>query len=137
LFLYGNKITISPHNDMANQKSPRAKKKSAQSKELTPLALDLIATRFRSLSEPLRLRLLHCLMQGEKNVGELVAAVESSQANVSKHLAILRDAGMIVMEKRGLTTLCRIADPFVFELCDLMCNRVRVEIDEKHQALLA
>jgi DNA-binding transcriptional ArsR family regulator len=120
---------------MANQKSQRAKKKPTKPKELTPLALELIAARFRSLSEPLRLRLLHFLMQGERNVGDLVVATGSSQANVSKHLAILRDAGMIVMEKCGLSTICRIADPFVYELCDLMCNRLRVEIGTKQQAL--
>jgi DNA-binding transcriptional ArsR family regulator len=120
---------------MANQKSVSAKKKSNRKKELTPLALELIATRFRALSEPLRLRLVHFLMQDERNVGDLVVATGSSQANVSKHLAILRDAGMIVMEKRGLSTICRIADPFVYELCDLMCNRLRVEIGTKQQAL--
>jgi DNA-binding transcriptional ArsR family regulator len=120
---------------MANQKSSSAKKKSARKKELTPLALELIAARFRALSEPLRLRLVHFLMQGERNVGDLVVATGSSQANVSKHLAILREAGMIVMEKRGLSTICRIADPFVYELCDLMCHRLRAEIDTKQQAL--
>ena len=113
------------------------KKKASNepAKLLSPMALELIASRFRALSEPVRLRLLNLLMQGEHTVGQLVEASGSGQANVSKHLAVLRDAGMIGMRKERLTTVCFIADPIVTELCDMMCSRLRVEIESKAAAL--
>lgn len=110
-------------------------KKAINKPELSALALELIAARFRALSEPLRLRLLNLLMQGETSVGQLVEAAASSQANVSKHLAVLRDTGMVAMRKEGTSTLCRIADPMVYQLCELMCARLRDEIDGQSRAL--
>lgn len=111
-----------------------ARKKAEEKKELSPLALELIAARFRALSEPMRLRLLNGLMGGEKTVGQLVEASGSSQANVSKHLAVLREAGMIAMRKEGLSTVCEIADPIVNELCEMMCNRLREEMESRARA---
>ena len=104
-------------------------------KLLTPMALELIAGRFKALSEPMRLRLLNLLMQGESTVGQLVEASGSGQANVSKHLALLRDTGMIGMRKEGLSTICYIADPIVNELCEMMCSRLRDEMERKAEAL--
>lgn len=104
-------------------------------KLLSPMALELIASRFRALSEPVRLRLLNLLMQREQTVGQLVEASGSGQANVSKHLAVLREAGMIGMRKEGLSTVCYIADPIVSELCDMMCSRLRAEMESKAAAL--
>jgi ArsR family transcriptional regulator len=111
-----------------------AKKNSEPKKELSPLALELIAARFRALSEPMRLRLLNLLMGGEKTVGQLVDATGSSQANVSKHLSVLREAGMIAMRKEGLSSFCFIADPIVNELCEMMCSRLKEEMESKVQA---
>jgi DNA-binding transcriptional ArsR family regulator len=111
-----------------------SKKKSVPPKELSPLALELIAARFRALSEPMRLRLLNLLMGGEMTVGQLVEAIGSSQANVSKHLSVLRAAGMIAMRKEGLSSFCFIADPIVNELCEMMCSRLREEMGNKVQA---
>lgn len=99
------------------------------------MALELIAARFRALSEPMRLRLLTLLMQADATVGQLVEGAGSGQANISKHLAVLRDAGMIGMRKEGLTTVCFIADPMVKELCTMMCSRLREEMESKAAAL--
>lgn len=111
------------------------KKKIEPAKEMSPLALNLIAIRFRALSEPVRLRLLNVLMQGERTVGQLVEASGTGQANVSKHLSVLRDAGMVETRKEGLTTVCFIADPMVNELCEIMCSRMREEMETKAAAL--
>ena len=111
------------------------KKTAAPSKQLSDPALELIATRFRALSEPMRLRLLNLLMQGEQSVGQLVEASGSSQANVSKHLSLLREAGMVGVRKEGLTSICFIADPVVNELCDMMCSRLREEMEDKAKSL--
>jgi ArsR family transcriptional regulator len=110
------------------------KKNAKPKKELSSLALELIAARFRALSEPMRLRLLNLLMAGEQTVGQLVEATGSSQANISKHLSVLREAGMIAMRKEGLSSYCFIADPIVNELCELMCSRLRDEMESKTRA---
>ena len=83
----------------------------------------------------MRLRLFNLLMQRERTVGQLVEATGSGQANVSKHLALLRDTGMIGMRKEGLNTICYLADPIVGELCELMCSRLREEMECKASAL--
>ncbi len=96
-------------------------------KALSDAALELIAARFRALAEPVRLRLLSTLMQGERTVGQLVEAAGTGQANVSKHLATLKDAGMVATRREGLNTVCRISDPTIHQLCEIMCGRLRDE----------
>ena len=95
----------------------------------------MIAARFRALSEPVRLRLLSALMQGEHTVGQLVAVSGTSQANVSKHLAILRDTGMVSSRREGLSTVCFIADPAIYQLCEIMCTHLKADVDAKVKAL--
>ncbi len=92
------------------------------SKNLSPEALNLIANRFKILSEPLRLRILHLLQRGEKSVGELTETIETSQPNVSKHLKILQDAGMVKRQQVGNTVFYSIADESIFTLCEVVCN---------------
>jgi len=92
---------------------------------LSDRALELIAHRFKLLSDPTRLRLLQQLMAGEKSVNELVSAVNSTQANVSKHLAILADGGLVTRRKAGVSIFYRIADPSLFTLCDLVCRSLQ------------
>jgi len=104
-------------------------------KQLPDAALELIAQRFRALSEPVRLRLLNALMQGEKNVTQLVEAAETGQANVSKHLSVLKQAGMISTRRDGLTTVCSISDPAIFQLCEIMCARLKDEHERRSQHL--
>lgn len=94
----------------------------ANDKQLTDEALGLIATRFRMLSDQTRLRLLHLLSMGEMTVTQLVEASGSGQANVSKHLGMLTDAGIVARRKEGLNVYYRIADESIFELCNIVCN---------------
>lgn len=84
--------------------------------------MEQIAARFRALSEPTRLAVLQELKSGERTVGQLVDAVGLSQANVSKQLAVLRDAGFLRREQRGTSAVYSIGDPMVMELCRLMCD---------------
>ena len=96
-----------------------------RSKKHAPLStetLHLVANRFRVLAEPLRLRILQLLREGEKNVTELTALVESTQPNVSKHLRVLQESGLIGRRQEGNTVYCFIADPSVFDLCDTVCG---------------
>jgi ArsR family transcriptional regulator len=93
-----------------------------QKKELSDAALQMIADRFRVLSEPMRLKILHSLWDGELTVGEIIAATGALQANVSKHLGILQQAGLVRRWKDGLNVYYQICDETVFELCEVVCN---------------
>jgi DNA-binding transcriptional ArsR family regulator len=84
--------------------------------------LDVVARRFRTLGEPYRLRILQELESGEKSVGELVATLDGNQPNVSKHLQILFDAGLIGRRREGTSIFYAISDPMVFRLCALVCS---------------
>ncbi len=109
----------------------RPSSKSKTNRAFSPQALDFVANRFRVLGEPMRLKLLIALETGEKNVTELVHLTDATQANVSKHLGILSDAGMISRRKEGLRTFYEISDPQIFKLCDLMCSKLEKEFREK------
>lgn len=109
----------------------RPKTKSKKSRLFSPEALGFVANRFRVLGEPMRLKLLIALETGEKNVTELVQLTEATQANVSKHLGILSDAGMVARRKEGLKTFYVISDPQILKLCDLMCSKLQKEFSQK------
>jgi DNA-binding transcriptional ArsR family regulator len=96
-----------------------------------PSALvELIAQRFRVIGEPMRIRLLDHLRAGPATVSDLGDALETSQQNVSKHLGVLLQAGIVSREKRGNHAIYSIADPSVFELCEQVCGGLRRRIDE-------
>lgn len=97
---------------------------------LSPEAIELIASRFRVLGEPLRIRLLQAMIPGEKTVGELVAAVGSTQPNVSKHLRLLQESGIVGRRQEGNSVYCFIADPTVFDLCNAVCDSLETHFTE-------
>ena len=92
--------------------------------------VDLVAARFRVLGEPMRIRLLDHLRDGDATVGELQEAVGASQQNVSKHLGVLLNAGIVSRTKDGTSSRYAIADQGVFELCDLVCGGLRRQVAE-------
>ena len=102
---------------------PSARNKKALP-PVTDEALALIASWFRTLAEPSRLKILRALEEGEKNITDLVAATGLTQANVSRHVQSLVDAGMVGRRREGLTAICFIADPSITELCDNVCNNL-------------
>lgn len=92
--------------------------------------IQLVAQRFRVLGEPMRIKLLDRLREGDATVSELQQALGASQQNVSKHLGILHDAGMVSRARHGNHTRYAISDPSVFELCDHVCGALRRELRE-------
>jgi DNA-binding transcriptional ArsR family regulator len=99
---------------------------------LPDLLADLIAQRFKVLSEPMRIKLLDRLRDGAATVHELTEALAASQQNVSKHLGVLLQAGMVSRTKQGTSARYAIADPDVFTLCEQVCGGIRrqaVELD--------
>jgi DNA-binding transcriptional ArsR family regulator len=91
---------------------------------LTDPLIEAIAERFRVLGEPMRIHILDRLRAGDATVGLLAADLGTTQQNVSKHLSVLARAGLVAREKRGNAVVCRIADPSVFELCELVCGGI-------------
>lgn len=102
---------------------------------LRPESYDAIARRFRVLGVPIRLQILHRLGEGEATVGQLTASTQSSQPNVSKHLSTLLQAGLVVREQRGKAAYYRIADPTIFELCELVCGSLEQHLKRQQAAL--
>lgn len=92
--------------------------------------IELIAQRFRTIGEPMRIRLLNELRGGERTVSELVEACGSSQQNVSKHLGVLRDAGIVARRKDANFSRYRIADETILRLCDEVCGSIERQLDE-------
>lgn len=93
-------------------------------KPMTPAALSMVATRFKILGEPARLAILNALMQHDLNVNEIVEQTGLSQANTSKHLSMLADAGFVSRRRDGLFAVYSITDESVHQLCDLMCASI-------------
>ena len=97
-------------------------------------ALEQVAAFFSAFAVPMRLRILNALRDGERNVGDLTATLGGSQANVSKHLGVLADKGLIEKRSRGTSAFYRIIDPRVFELCDLVCVQVGQRIARQSES---
>ena len=100
---------------------------AARLQHLTPESLSRLASRFRLLSEPLRLQILSRLQAGETSVSQLAIEIGTSQPNVSKHLRLLIDGGLVARRQQKTSVFVRIADPSVFELCHVVCGSI-----EKH-----
>lgn len=102
---------------------------------MTPELLGLMSERFKALAEPARLQMLNALRSGEMTVGELVDETELGQANVSKHLQLLHALGFVNRRKDGLYVYYALADRSVFQLCDIMCGRLRVQMKARRKLL--
>jgi DNA-binding transcriptional ArsR family regulator len=98
-------------------------------KLLDDRALTHVAAYFQALSEPLRLKILNELRSGPHNVNELTMRLACSQANVSKHLGVLARLGFVARDAQGTAAYYRIADPAVYELCDLVCGRIALRLE--------
>ena len=102
---------------------------------LPPALVELIAQRFRVIGEPMRIRLLDALRDGPLTVNELTHALGASQQNVSKHIGVLAQAGIVGRERDGNHVRCSIADESVFELCELVCGGLRQHVAELGELL--
>ncbi len=102
---------------------------------MSPEALEMVAARFRAMGEPLRLADPQQLETGEQSVSALALSVASTQPNVSKHLKVLQDAGLLHRRQQGTSAYYSIADPMVFELCEMICSRLRDSLEAQVGAL--
>ena len=105
----------------------KAKVKKA-TKDLSPKTMEKVFARvadyFSVLSEPSRLRIMYAVCSGEKSVSEVIELCGSSQANVSRHLAALHKAGILLRRKEGTTVFYSIADNATVEMCQTVCAKM-------------
>ncbi len=99
--------------------------------KLDDRALQYVAKYFKALAEPMRLKVLNALQDGEKNVSQLTEMSSGTQANVSKHLSLLAQYGLVKRESRGTSVYYSIADPSVYELCELVCGQIGVRMTQE------
>jgi DNA-binding transcriptional ArsR family regulator len=95
--------------------------------------VELIAERFRALSEPTRVKLLDQLREREATVLELTERIGTTQQNVSKHLGVLQRSGIVARRKQGNFAYYRIADEGVFALCETVCGSLSRRADSLHE----
>ena len=93
---------------------------------LTAEELDRIAGRFKVLGEPMRLRILQAVCKQPRSVTDIVTAVGSTQANVSKHLALLTAGGILARRRNGQCVYYAVKDKLAVKMCEL----VRAQLTE-------
>lgn len=110
--------------------SRTASKSSRESAELDEVFVS-VARYFALLAEPMRLRILNAICNGERSVSSIVAATGATQTNVSRHLALMHQAGVVARRREGSTVLYRLLDPEFAQICRTMCVRIagRIEAD--------
>lgn len=106
-------------------------------KPLVPVAvLEAVADYFKILSETSRLQILQCLRAGPMNVMELCEATGLGQANLSKHLKVMTQAGVLYRQAKGTSAYYDIADPLVFEFCELACGQIGDRLQQQAETFL-
>jgi DNA-binding transcriptional ArsR family regulator len=103
--------------------------------QLSPVVLAYIADFFKVLSEVSRLQIVCCLKSGAKNVTQIIEETGLGQANVSKHLKVLAQAGIVARNPVGVSVYYEITNPFLFELCDLVCESPISQVEKQNQQL--
>lgn len=94
-----------------------------------------LAARFRALSDETRLRLLISLKEGEKNVSTLSSGLGIAQASVSKHLSVLRQAGLVDVRHEGVQSIFFVRDSTIYDMCGIVCEGVQRQLRAEMAAL--
>lgn len=100
-----------------------------------PEVLVMIADFFKVLSEVSRLQIVCTLKDSPKNVSQIIDMTGLGQANVSKHLKLLTQAGVVCRYQQGVNVVYSIANPLIFPLCDLVCNSLAVQLQQQNEQL--
>lgn len=88
---------------------------------------ELAAEVFRVMSAPMRLKIISCLCNGEKNVSELLQEINTTQPNMSQHLNTLYQAGVLGKRREGVQIYYRIINDRVVTLCRAVCTQIAIE----------
>ena len=106
----------------------------SQLDQTSPETLGLVADYFKVLSEVSRLHILNCLREKPMNGKQLAEATGLGQANLSKHLKVLTQAGILKREQQGVSAFYRIKDPMIFELCEVVCGTIGNQFKERAES---
>lgn len=90
-----------------------------------------VAKYFGLLSEPTRLKILHTICNAERSVSEIVAATGATQTNVSRHLALLHDAGVVSRRKERNVVFYKVTDRVFADVCRTVCVYIASGIDAR------
>jgi DNA-binding transcriptional ArsR family regulator len=90
---------------------------------------ELAAEVFRVMSAPMRLKIIASLCNGEKNVSELLAEIDTTQPNMSQHLNTLYQAGVLGKRREGVQIYYRIVNDRVVTLCRAVCTQIAIETE--------
>jgi DNA-binding transcriptional ArsR family regulator len=93
---------------------------------------DSVARYFSLLAEPTRLKILHTICHDERSVSNIVVATGATQTNVSRHLSLMHQAGVVSRRRDGSTVFYKVLDPEFAEICRTVCVRIadRIEAGE-------
>ena len=91
---------------------------------------ELAAELFAVLATPMRLRVLSALCVREKSVNELLAEIDTTQPNLSQHLAVLYRMGVLAKRKQGTQVIYRVQSEKAIALCRSVCTQIAIELDE-------
>jgi DNA-binding transcriptional ArsR family regulator len=92
---------------------------------------EMAAEVFRVMSAPMRLKIISCLCNGEKNVTQLLEEIDTTQPNMSQHLNTLYQSGVIGKRREGVQIFYRIVNDRVVTLCRAVCTQIAIETDAK------
>ncbi len=93
---------------------------------------DLAAETFRVMSAPMRLKIINCLCTEEKNVGQLLEEIDTTQPNMSQHLNTLFKAKILGRRREGVQIYYRIINERVVTLCRAVCTQIAIDSDIAH-----
>ena len=98
-------------------------------KSIQDQVFDSVAELFSVLSTPIRLKIISAVCQGEKNVSELLAEIDTTQPNMSQHLSMLYRSGVLAKRRNGTQMYYRLQSERVATLCRAVCTQVAIELD--------
>ncbi len=93
------------------------------------VAFEAVARYFSVLGEPTRLRILRALCAEERCVNEIIKVTSLAQANVSRHLGLMYQAGMLARRREGTQVFYKVADPVTAELCRTVASQLALRSD--------
>jgi len=115
--------------------SKKVAKKSAKlsvDEKNMDVMFDLAAETFRVMSAPMRLKIINCLCNEEKNVGQLLEEIDTTQPNMSQHLNTLFKAKILGRRREGVQIYYRIINERVVTLCRAVCTQIAIDSDLSH-----
>ncbi|MBI5276757.1 MAG: helix-turn-helix transcriptional regulator [Burkholderiales bacterium] len=107
-------------------------RKRRQAEQDSDEVYQLAAEMFRVMAAPMRLKIIRALCDGERNVTQLLELVPTTQPNMSQHLNVLHNAGIIGRRREGVQIYYRIINDRVVTLCRAVCTQIAIEADLQH-----